>query len=44
MEPSRNKGTFVGYNETTQAYGIYVLEKRYIEVSKDVTFDEKEAF
>jgi hypothetical protein len=43
MEPSEKKGTFVGYSETAKAYRIYVPGQRYIEVSKDVTFDEKEA-
>lgn len=44
MEPSGKKGTFVGYSEIAKAYCIYVPGQRYIEVSKDVTFDEKEAF
>ena len=30
MEPSKKKGTFVGYSETTKAYRIYVLGQRYI--------------
>lgn len=44
MEPSRKKGAFVGYSETAKAYRIYVPGRRYIEVNRDVTFDEKEAF
>lgn len=28
MEPSRKKGTFVGYSETSKAYQIYVPGQR----------------
>ena len=41
MEPSRKKGVFVGYNESSKAYRIYVLGQRQIEVSRDVTFHEE---
>jgi hypothetical protein len=44
MEPFGNKGIFVGYNETSKAYTIYVLDQRFIEVSRDVTFHEEVAF
>jgi hypothetical protein len=44
MEPSRKKGVFVGYNENSQAYRIYVPGQRKIEVSRDVTFHEEAAF
>jgi len=44
LEPSRKKGTFVGYDETSKGYSIYVPGQRYIEVSRDVTFDEEVAF
>jgi hypothetical protein len=44
LEPSGNKGTFVGYNETLKAYRIYIPGQRQIEISRDVTFDEDEAF
>jgi len=44
LEPSRKKGTFVGYNETSKAYRIYILGHKQIEISWDVTFDEDEAF
>ena len=38
MEPFCKKGIFVGYNETSKAYRIYIPGQRYIEVSRDVTF------
>ena len=44
MELSLKKGTFVGYSKIAKAYRIYVPGQRYIELNKDVTFDEKEAF
>ena len=44
MEPSGKKGIFVGYSETSKAYRIYIPGTRLIEVSKDVTFHEEEAF
>lgn len=44
MDPSRKKGTFFGYSETSKAYHIYVMGQRYIEVNKDVTFDEEKSF
>jgi hypothetical protein len=44
MEPSGKKGVFVGYNENSKAYRIYVPGQRKIEVSKDVTFHEEATF
>ena len=44
MEPFGKKEIFVGYNKTSKAYRIYILGKRYIEVSQDVTFHEEVAF
>jgi hypothetical protein len=35
---------FVGYSESSKAYRIYILEQHKIEVSRDVTFNEKMAF
>jgi hypothetical protein len=43
MEPSGKKGVFVGYNEKSKAYKIYVPGQRQIEVSIDVTFHEEDA-
>jgi hypothetical protein len=44
LEHSRKKGIFVGYNESSKAYRIYILEQHKVEVSRDVTFNEKMAF
>jgi hypothetical protein len=44
LEPSRNKGIFMGYNDSSKAYRIYILEQHNIEVSRVVTFNEKMAF
>ena len=44
MEPSGKKGGFVGYNENSKDYRIYVPGRRQIEVRKDVTFHEEAAF
>jgi hypothetical protein len=44
LEPSGKKGIFVGYNESSKAYRIYIPEQHKIEVSRDMTFNEKMAF
>jgi hypothetical protein len=44
QEPSRKKGTFVGYTETSKAYRIYIPGQKFIEVSRDVTFHEEAVF
>ena len=44
LEPSRKKGIFVGYSESSKAYRIYVPRQRYIEVSRDVIFHEEVVF
>ena len=38
------KGIFVGYSLSSKAYRIYIKEGRHIEVSKDVIFDENQAY
>jgi hypothetical protein len=35
---------FVGYNESSKAYQIYILGQRQIEVSRDATFEEEVSF
>jgi hypothetical protein len=44
LEPSGIKGTFVGYNESSKAYQIYITGQRQIKVSRDVTFEEEISF
>jgi hypothetical protein len=44
LEPSGKKGTFVKYSEISKAYIIYVPGQKFIEVRKDMTFHEEEAF
>ena len=44
LEPSRRKGIFVGYSETSKAFRIYIPGFKQIETSRDVTFDEDETF
>lgn len=44
LDASGKKGTFVGYSETSKAYRIYVLGKREMELSHDITFDEDSPF
>ena len=43
LDASGKKGTFAGYIETSNAYRIYVLGQREVEISHDVTFDEDSA-
>ena len=38
MDASRKKGMFVGYNETSKTYRIYVPGQREVEICHDVTF------
>jgi hypothetical protein len=40
LEPSGEKGIFVGYCEVSKASRIYILGHHYIEISRDVIFDE----
>jgi hypothetical protein len=44
LEPSGKKGIFVGYSDSSKAYRIYILDQHKIEVSRDVTFNERMAF
>jgi hypothetical protein len=44
LDPSGRKGTFVGYNESSKAYHIYIPSQRQIEVRRDVTFEEEVSF
>jgi hypothetical protein len=40
LEPSGEKGIFVGYSETSKDYKIFILERRKTIVSRDVKFKE----
>ena len=44
LKPSGRKGIFVGYNETSKAFRIYIPSFKQIETNRDVTFDENEVF
>ena len=43
LDPSRKKGTFVGYSESSKAYRIYIPGSKQIEVNNDVSFEEQMA-
>jgi hypothetical protein len=40
LEPSRQKGIFVGYSETSKAYRIFIPVQQKKVVSRDVKFEE----
>jgi hypothetical protein len=44
LEPSGKKGIFVGYNESSKAYRIYIPKQHKVEVSRDITFNENMDF
>jgi hypothetical protein len=44
LDPSGKKGTFLGYNESSNTYQIYIQSQRQIEVSKHVSFEEEVDF
>jgi hypothetical protein len=44
LELLGKKGIFIGYSESSKAYIIYVPSQQKVEISRDVTFDEKIAF
>jgi hypothetical protein len=44
LEPLGKKGIIVGYSESSKAYRIYVPGQQKVEISRDVTFDEKIGF
>ena len=43
LDPSREKGLLVGYNETSKAYRVYIFSRKSIIVIRDVQFDEDKA-
>ena len=44
LEPTAEKGIFVGYSETSKAFRIYILAWRKVVVRRDVKFEEDRAF
>ena len=44
LDPSEKKGIFVGYSESSNAYRIYFLGFKKIDISRDVTFDEDSTY
>ena len=40
LNPSRRKGIFIGYSDTSKEYRIYFLGFKKIDIGRDVTFDE----
>jgi hypothetical protein len=44
LEPLGKKGIFVGYSDSSKAYIIYIPYQHRIEVSRDVTFNERMTF
>lgn len=44
LEPTAEKGIFVGYSETSKAFRIYIPAQRRVVVRRDVKFEEDTAF
>ena len=44
LDPTAEKGIFVGYNETSKAYRIYIPALQSVVVKRDVRFKEDKAF
>jgi hypothetical protein len=44
MEPTAEKGIFVGYSEISKAYRIYIPALRRVVVRQDVKFEEQKAY
>ena len=44
LDPSRRKGIFVGYSDTSKAYRIYFPGFKKIDISRDVTFYEDSSY
>ena len=41
LEPTTEKGIFVGYDETVKAFRIYLPSQRKVVVRRDVKFEEE---
>ena len=44
LDPTAEKGIFVGYSEISKAYRIYIPSLRSVVVRRDVRFEEDKAF
>ena len=44
LEPTAEKGIFVGYDETSKTFRIYLPSHRKVVVRRDVKFEEERAF
>ena len=44
LDPSGNKGIFMGYSESSKSYRIYFPGFKNINIRRDVTFDEDLAY
>jgi hypothetical protein len=44
LDPSRKNGICFGYNDTSKAYMIYIIDHQKVDIIHDVTFDESENF
>ena len=44
LEPTAEKGIFVGYSETSKAFRVYIPASRKVVVRRDVRFEEDRAF
>jgi hypothetical protein len=44
LDPSEEKGIFVGYSENSKGVRVYIPGQRKIDVSRDVTFVEDSTF
>ena len=40
LEPTAERGIFVGYDETSKAFHIYLLSQRKVVVRREVRFEE----
>lgn len=44
LEPMAEKGIFMGYNETSKAYRIFIPSKQRVVIRRDVRFEEESAY
>ena len=44
FEPTAERGIFVGYDETSKAFHIYLPSQRKVVVRREVRFEEEQAF